>query len=109
MGTKAIVKELIAKGALSHGDGGVRSEAQALLVEAHRHLGPALPSVLGADTLRPAQQKDLQTAIDAMGAWTGPAKPERLLRSQQAVAAAAPAATEDEAAAAPAEDAGKRS
>lgn len=46
MGAKAIVKEVVARGALSHADGAVRAEAHSLLVEAYRHLGPALPSIL---------------------------------------------------------------
>jgi hypothetical protein len=58
---------------------GVRDEAQSLMVELFRWLGPAIkPQV---DTLRPAQAKELNVAFEALP--KGKAVPEKRLRCEQ--------------------------
>lgn len=87
-----------------HSDAGVRAEANLLLVEMARWLGDA-PLRPALARLRPAQVKDIEAGLDAQRAEAaGPAKPARLLRSQQAKAAAVEAHGEEAAAAAPEEE-----
>ncbi len=66
-------------------DAKIRDSAKALVIELRRWLGAVLDKPV--ETLRPAQAKELKAAFDEM-ANTEKAKPTRLTRSKQKVAAA---------------------
>ncbi|KAI9315486.1 armadillo-type protein [Dichotomocladium elegans] len=67
-----------------HTDKNVRAETSALTVELYRWLGPAITQSLS--DLKPVQLKDLEEAFSKLPQEK--AKPERLLRSEQAAASA---------------------
>ncbi|KAK7920136.1 hypothetical protein PG985_008158 [Apiospora marii] len=74
--------------AFGHADKNVRAEATNLAVEFYRWLREAMKPMFWGD-LKPTQQTDLEAQFEKIKA-EGPAKPERLLRSQQAALARAP-------------------
>ncbi|PHH75835.1 hypothetical protein CDD80_2025 [Ophiocordyceps camponoti-rufipedis] len=74
-------------------DKNVRAEATNLTVELYRWLREAMKPMFWGE-LKPTQQTDLEAQFEKVKAEPPP-KQERLLRSQQAAAEAAPAATED--------------
>ncbi|ORY58540.1 armadillo-type protein [Pseudomassariella vexata] len=76
--------------AFGHADKNVRAEATNLAVELYRWLREAMKPMFWGD-LKPTQQTDLEAQFEKIKA-EGPAKQERLLRSQQAAMARAPAA-----------------
>lgn len=78
----------------SHADKNVRAEATNLAVEFYRWLREAMKPMFWGD-LKPTQQTDLEAQFEKIKA-EGPAKQERLLRSQQAAKEKAPAAGGDE-------------
>ncbi|KAK4225845.1 armadillo-type protein [Podospora fimiseda] len=73
-----------------HADKNVRAEATNLAVEFYRWLREAMKPMFWGD-LKPTQQNDLEAQFEKVKA-EGPAKQERLLRSQQAAMERAPAA-----------------
>lgn len=73
-----------------HADKNVRAEATNLAVEFYRWLREAMKPMFWGD-LKPTQQSDLEAQFEKIKA-EGPAKQERLLRTQQAAKAKAPAA-----------------
>ncbi|KAJ9129868.1 ARM repeat-containing protein, partial [Coniochaeta hoffmannii] len=73
-----------------HADKNVRAEATNLAVEFYRWLREAMKPMFWND-LKPTQQTDLEAQFEKVKA-EGPPKQERLLRSQQAAKARAPAA-----------------
>lgn len=73
-----------------HADKNVRAEATNLAVEFYRWLREAMKPMFWGD-LKPTQQSDLEAQFEKVKA-EGPAKQERLLRSQQAAKERAPAA-----------------
>lgn len=73
-----------------HADKNVRAEATNLAVEFYRWLREAMKPMFWGD-LKPTQQSDLEGQFEKVKA-EGPPKQERLLRSQQAAKAKAPAA-----------------
>ncbi|KAK0661711.1 armadillo-type protein [Cercophora samala] len=73
-----------------HADKNVRAEATGLAVEFYRWLREAMKPMFWGD-LKPTQQTDLEAQFEKIKA-EGPAKQERLLRSQQAAKERAPAA-----------------
>ena len=73
-----------------HADKNVRAEATNLAVEFYRWLREAMKPMFWGD-LKPTQQSDLEAQFEKVKA-EGPAKQERLLRSQQAAMERAPAA-----------------
>ncbi|KAK4160277.1 armadillo-type protein [Cladorrhinum sp. PSN259] len=73
-----------------HADKNVRAEATNLAVEFYRWLREAMKPMFWGD-LKPTQQTDLEAQFEKIKA-EGPAKQERLLRSQQAAKERAPAA-----------------
>ncbi|KAG6029770.1 hypothetical protein E4U19_000777 [Claviceps sp. Clav32 group G5] len=74
-------------------DKNVRAEATNLTVELYRWLREAMKPMFWGD-LKPTQQTDLEAQFDKVKAEPPP-KQERLLRSQQAAAEAAPAGGEE--------------
>ena len=80
--------------AFGHADKNVRAEASNLAVELYRWLREAMKKLLWAD-LKPVQQQDLEKLFEAVEQEPAP-KQERLLRSQQAAAAARPKATAED-------------
>ncbi|KAJ9149331.1 Spindle pole body component alp14 [Pleurostoma richardsiae] len=78
--------------AFGHADKNVRAEATNLAVEFYRWLREAMKPMFWGD-LKPTQQSDLETQFEKIKAEPPP-KQERLLRSQQAAQARAPAAGE---------------
>ncbi|KAK3984015.1 armadillo-type protein [Cladorrhinum sp. PSN332] len=76
--------------AFGHADKNVRAEATNLAVEFYRWLREAMKPMFWGD-LKPTQQTDLEAQFEKIKA-EGPAKQERLLRSQQAAKERAPAA-----------------
>ncbi|KAH8647107.1 armadillo-type protein [Xylariales sp. PMI_506] len=83
--------------AFGHADKNVRAEATNLSVELYRWLREAMKPMFWGD-LKPTQQSDLETQFEKIKG-EGPAKQERLLRSQQEAMARAPppgAGAEDE-------------
>lgn len=77
-----------------HADKNVRAEATNLAVEFYRWLREAMKPMFWGD-LKPTQQSDLEAQFEKIKA-EGPAKQERLLRSQQAAREKAPAAGDDD-------------
>ncbi|KAK0610920.1 armadillo-type protein [Immersiella caudata] len=77
-----------------HADKNVRAEATNLAVEFYRWLREAMKPMFWGD-LKPTQQTDLEAQFEKVKAEGAP-KQERLLRSQQAAKARAPAAGGDE-------------
>ncbi|KAK0648222.1 armadillo-type protein [Cercophora newfieldiana] len=77
-----------------HADKNVRAEATNLAVEFYRWLREAMKPMFWSD-LKPTQQTDLEAQFEKVKAEGAP-KQERLLRSQQAAKARAPAAGGDE-------------
>ncbi|KAK3317536.1 armadillo-type protein [Cercophora scortea] len=73
-----------------HADKNVRAEATNLAVEFYRWLREAMKPMFWND-LKPSQQTDLEAQFEKVKA-EGPAKQERLLRSQQAAKERAPVA-----------------
>ena len=73
-----------------HADKNVRAEATGLAVEFYRWLREAMKPMFWGD-LKPTQQTDLEAQFEKVKA-EAPPKQERLLRSQQAAMARAPAA-----------------
>lgn len=73
-----------------HADKNVRAEATSLTVEFYRWLREAMKPMFWND-LKPTQQTDLEAQFEKVKAEPAP-KQERLLRSQQAAKARAPAA-----------------
>ena len=80
--------------AFGHADKNVRAEASNLAVELYRWLREAMKKLLWAE-LKPVQQQDLEKLFDAVEQEPAP-KQERLLRSQQAAAAARPTIAEED-------------
>lgn len=80
--------------AFGHADKNVRAEASNLAVELYRWLREAMKKLLWAE-LKPVQQQDLEKLFEAVEREPAP-KQERLLRSQQAAAAARPKAAEED-------------
>lgn len=80
--------------AFGHADKNVRAEATNLAVEFYRWLREAMKPMFWGD-LKSTQQSDLETQFEKIKA-EGPAKQERLLRSQQAAREKAPAAGGEE-------------
>lgn len=76
--------------AFGHADKNVRAEATNLAVEFYRWLREAMKPMFWGD-LKPTQQSDLEAQFEKIKA-EGPAKQERLLRTQQAAREKAPAA-----------------
>lgn len=76
-----------------HADKNVRAEAQKLTVELYRWLKEAMKPMFWND-LKPVQQQDLDKQFEPVKSEPAP-RPERLLRSQQAIIEAAPPAGED--------------
>lgn len=76
--------------AFGHADKNVRAEATNLAVEFYRWLREAMKPMFWGD-LKPTQQSDLEAQFEKIKA-EGPAKQERLLRTQQAAKEKAPAA-----------------
>ena len=72
-----------------HADKNVRAEGQNLTVELYRWLRDGMKPLFWND-LKPVQQQDLEKLFEKVKDEPPP-KPERLLRSQQAIKAAAPA------------------
>jgi cytoskeleton-associated protein 5 len=64
-----------------HTDKNVRAEAQALTIEIYRWIGQ--PMMASLSTLKPVQIKELEEAFTKLPA--DKPKPERLIRSEQAV------------------------
>jgi len=79
--------------AFGHADKNVRAEATNLAVEFYRWLREAMKPMFWGD-LKPTQQTDLEGQFEKVKAEGAP-KQERLLRSQQAAKARAPAAGAD--------------
>lgn len=77
-----------------HADKNVRAEATALAVEFYRWLREAMKPMFWGD-LKPTQQTDLEAQFEKIKA-EGPPKQDRLLRTQQAAKAKAPAAGEED-------------
>ena len=73
-----------------HADKNVRAEASNLVVELYRWLREAIKTLFWND-LKPVQQQDLEKLFEVVKQEPHP-KQERLLRTQQAAVAAAPAA-----------------
>ncbi|KAI1084282.1 armadillo-type protein [Whalleya microplaca] len=80
--------------AFGHADKNVRAEATNLAVELYRWLRDAMKPMFWGD-LKPTQQTDLEAQFEKIKAEPPP-KQERLLRSQQAAMARAPAPGEGE-------------
>jgi protein STU2 len=76
--------------AFGHADKNVRAEATNLAVELYRWLREAMKPMFWGD-LKPTQQSDLEAQFEKIKSEPAP-KQERLLRSQQAAKAKAPAA-----------------
>ena len=85
---KPVLKQL--PKAFGHADKNVRAEASNLAVELYRWLREAMKTLFWND-LKPVQQQDLEKLFEAIKQEPPPTQ-ERLLRSQQAAKAAAPAA-----------------
>ncbi|XP_004343831.1 hypothetical protein CAOG_07107 [Capsaspora owczarzaki ATCC 30864] len=64
-----------------HGDGSVRAEAKALVIELYRYLGPMVIKPV-MESLKPVTVKELEAVFEDMPKT--PAVPERLLRAEQA-------------------------
>lgn len=78
-----------------HADKNVRAEASNLVVELYRWLREAMKTLFWND-LKPVQQQDLEKLFEPIKSESPP-KQDRLLRSQQAKAEAAPAGGDDQA------------
>ncbi|KAG6990928.1 hypothetical protein G7Y79_00060g092320 [Physcia stellaris] len=87
---KPVLKQL--PKAFGHADKNVRAEASNLAVELYRWLREAMKTLFWND-LKPVQQQDLEKLFESVKQEPPPTQ-ERLLRSQQAAKAAAPAAEE---------------
>lgn len=87
---KPVLKQL--PKAFGHADKNVRAEASNLAVELYRWLREAMKTLFWND-LKPVQQQDLEKLFEGVKQEPPPTQ-ERLLRSQQAAKAAAPAAEE---------------
>ena len=77
-----------------HADKNVRAEASNLAVELYRWLREAMKTLFWND-LKPVQQQDLEKLFEGVKSETSP-KQDRLLRSQQEAAAAAPAGRDED-------------
>lgn len=87
---KPILKQL--PKVFGHADKNVRAEAQSLAVELYRWLREAMKTLFWND-LKPVQQQDLEKLFEGVKQEPPPTQ-ERLLRTQQAAKAAAPAVDE---------------
>ncbi|KAF7561202.1 hypothetical protein G7046_g2961 [Stylonectria norvegica] len=95
-GCKIVDPKPVLKGlpkAFGAADKNIRAEATGLAVELYRWLREAMKPMFWSE-LKPTQQTDLEAQFEKVKA-EAPPKQERLLRSQQAAKAAAPAGEED--------------